>query len=803
MPLTNPLRPALLPGLLAALTLACGGGGKPPAPPAGDVLDQLGVKKTAVARSDGAVAHPLGKPFATYRKRSELYFSGFHVWDANLPGLSGKHQGLLDDKLNVTGGAARGYASLFTAVDDEWTRYPAASVAADVDGDGHEEVVVLYAADNGQAFLRLIRRTGPGTYEQGQELPLGALPRTRYAAYGYEKLQLAAGDLDRDGADELVMVVGNQLYVEDLVQGAFQRITDNAYRSGAEAQITSVAVGNVDDDPALEIVVADGIDQQINSGSYYVYELRGGQLFLEAGGPDSPIMERSNLVDRRGFVTARVAIGDLDDDKLNEVIFAGDTLTNAISVAVYKFDQASRTYRVVTSERFGYGGGNWADQYLPVAAVFDADGRQTPRKELLMYRSILALSEDGTLVHRFPGLYLGDPWLDKVVVGDVTGDGQEEVIFASSDDATSVQVWGYESGSFKKLDALDLDARAFVDAGVSVGAVNLCAVNIDDDSTVLRFTGQYELLYSQPQLVAVLASPPFYAGQDASAGSTAFGWSAGGSQGTGSALGVTAGLSVGFSFETPFWGSAGSSEVKLNIDSSLDWTSATTASWTGEASKVCPAGEPCVIFTATPVDVFYYEVVASPVAGQAGQLMTIQVPRTPRIEDAPLATFNAVVDEPYRVPAALQAELAGALGVPSRYPSRAQMLSQFSGDPPLAGGFRTPDGLMLGLRPGATASNALGLETGVETSAGTEFNLNVGLEAQTVTGGVLVGGRVGFHYGYSQSESVTTGTVIEGVVPPIPAGRPASDAYKVGLFAYRDARADGSQFVVVNYWYEP
>jgi hypothetical protein len=802
MPRATSIRSALLAGALAALALGCGSGGDaPPPPPEGDVLDQLGVKKTEAPRADGAVVHPLGKPFATYRKRSELYFSGFHVWDAALPGLAGKHQGLLDDKLNATGGATRGYAPLASAVDDDWTRYPATSVAADVDGDGREEVVVLYAADSGQAFLRLVRRTGPGVYEQSQEFALGAMARTRYAYYAFEKLQLAAGDLDGDGADELVMVVGNTLYLEDFVQGGFTRVAQQAFRNGAEAQITAVAVGNVDDDPAPEIVVADGVNAQVNSGSYYVYEWRAPRLVLEAGGPDSPIMERSDLVDRHGFVTARVAIGDLDDDGLNEVIFAGDTLTNLISVAVYEFDQARRAYRVVTSERFGYGGGNWADQYLPVAAVFEADGRQTKRKELLVYRSILALDDAGRLVHRFAGLYLGDPWLDKVAVGDVTGDGEDEVIFASSDDATSLQIWGFESGTFRKLDVLDLDPRYYAD-GVSVGAVTVCPVNIDDDSTVLRFTGQYELLYSQPQLVAVVASPPYYAGQDTSAGSTYFGWSEGGGQQTGSALGVTAGLSVGFSVETPFWGSAASAEVKLNLDTSLDWTSATTSSWTAYAGVPFAAGAANVVFTSTPLDVFYYEVASSPVEGQAGELMTIQVPRTPRILSLPVGAYNAAVEGPYRVPAALQAELEDALGNPSRYPSRAEMLAHFTGDPPATGGFRTPDSLMLGLVPGGSPA-AFGLELGVETTNGTEFNLNVGLEAQVVTSGVLVGGRAGFHYGYSQSESISTGTVIEGVVPAIPAGRPASDAYKVGLFAYREARPDGGQFVVVNYWYEP
>jgi len=48
---------------------------------------------------------------------------------------------------------------------------------------------------------------------------------------------------------------------------------------------------------------------------------------------------------------------------------------------------------------------------------------------------------------------------------------------------------------------------------------------------------------------------------------------------------------------------------------------------------------------------------------------------------------------------------------------------------------------------------------------------------------------------------VGDGTVITGYVPGVPASMPGQ-GFVVGMFAYPYARADGGQFVVVNYWVE-
>jgi hypothetical protein len=560
-----------------------------------------------------------------------------------------------------------------------------------------------------------------------------------------------------------------------------------------------VAIGDVDFDGVPEVVVLDGVNHSANSAHYYVYVLgENGLLQLEKGGLSSSVMEKDQ-VGRGVFVAARVAIGDLDADGKSELVFAGDVDNNQLVTVVMKYNPTTEQFDIIDSTRADWGGVNWNDQYVPALAVFNPDGFERGRKALLVYKQILWLDpQTGKLAERWSGLRLGDPWLDKVVVGDFTGDGKDDVAYLSADDATSLQIWSYESGSFHKVDHIDFDPLSADYGGYPYFEANLCAVNIDDDSTVVKYTGEYELLYSQPQIVAVLAAPPYYHGVDVSNAQTSFGWQHEDAYTSTETLGVYAGFSVGFSFESPFWGSAGSSEVKLNFDTSLDFTSSTSNSLSSTVAMPSQDGENYVVFSYTPLDVYYYQVISSPVDGQKDEILAIQLPRPTRISSLELGRYNGIVEAEYRVPEALRSQLAQALGDPWKYPTYDDMVGAV-GDPPTKG-FRSPTDPKYAVIAGG-GPISFELDTNHDTAYGTDFNLSVGIEAQTVSGGVLVGGRAGFHYGYSQETSVGDGTVITGYVPGVPASM-SGQGFVVGMFAYPYARADGGQFVVVNYWVE-
>ncbi|HET9597097.1 MAG TPA: hypothetical protein VFP65_16025 [Anaeromyxobacteraceae bacterium] len=119
------------------------------------------------------------------------------------------------------------------------------------------------------------------------------------------------------------------------------------------------------------------------------------------------------------------------------------------------------------------------------------------------------------------------------------------------------------------------------------------------------------------------------------------------------------------------------------------------------------------------------------------------------------------------------------------------------------GGFRTPDELIFSVGVANSGGSGLSLANGTSSGYGSEFNLQVGVEGQEVRGGVLVGERAGFHYGYSSSYDTTKQTTVSGQVPPIPISmKDTLRQYSVGLFAYPYPNDSTAQYIVVNYWVE-
>ncbi|MFT3915463.1 MAG: hypothetical protein QM704_15485 [Anaeromyxobacteraceae bacterium] len=803
------IRPALsLLGilLLAAVAIACGGGGKKTAPDDRPMLEKLNVPTNLPPRTDAATVHPLGKRNTIYQRRTELYLSGVKTTDAThfLAPYLGRRQVLLDD-----GKATPAYGPLFTNTSDEtWTSYNAASCAADLDGDGREEVLVLYqnrAVNPMKTFLRVIRRVGAG-YEQSAEYELADNLTFSQRLGPYSGLMIASGDLDGDAKDELALVAGGHLVVLRYAPDQFLKVLAHDYQAGTDGQVTTLAIGNVDTDPLPELVVMNGVYGNVE-GTMYLYRWNGTTLAeLSSGTGFTP--KESTAAGGRSYGYARVAIGDLDGDHLNEIVLAGEAVpyTSTMSVTAIGYDPVAKGRSSRTTLRVGMSSGDWEAQWLPAVAVLDADGPSGgAKKEVLAYRYILGLDADGNLAHKWSGLVLPVAYWDKVITGDFNGDARDEVAFVSNDQW--LQLWGYGSGSFHELKRIDIDADAH--------HTTLTGVNMDDDSTVLQYEGgpdDYGLLYSNPQILAVLASPPYYQGQDTGDAVTSFEWEASSEDESQNTYGFYAGIAFGYSAETPFWGSAGSSEFKVTVDASMDWNYSQGWEQSAARSFDCPPGENQVVFVSTPIDVYRYKIVSSPVAAQVGTYVTVQIPRTPKIIPMEVDLYNAAVPEELRVPAAA---LPQAFGDPWSYPKRTDMLALFSDGPirndekygdyksviPVSvtqGGFRTPDPFRI-TTGYAGGGQGISLSQGYSKGFGSEFNLQVGVEFQNVAGGVLVGGKAGFHYGYAHSYRSTDKTTISGWIPNIPSGK---KPYTAGLFAYPYPTAANARFVVVNYWVE-
>jgi hypothetical protein len=199
------------------------------------------------------------------------------------------------------------------------------------------------------------------------------------------------------------------------------------------------------------------------------------------------------------------------------------------------------------------------------------------------------------------------------VMGDVTGDQKDDVVYFYGHGA--IEIYYYSSGQYRRsFQKLVADSTSHKEAG--------CLPNVDDDSFILRDRGQRELLFTDPQVIAVLASPPYFDGiNEDGDGGTSFGYSK--SSGSSNSFGFSVGTSVGYEWSAPF--GLASAEFEVSVTSSFSWAQSSSVEISESWGWNNPIAQDLAGFTAIPFDVYYYEVLKSPSGENAkpGDLMAV------------------------------------------------------------------------------------------------------------------------------------------------------------------------------------
>jgi hypothetical protein len=270
--------------------------------------------------------------------------------------------------------------------------------AHDLDGDGNREIV---ACSSGAAMALAARN---GTYEPMWHAPAAGCNGG-----------VAAGDLDGDGGAEVVTAYTQKIMIFDPrgLAGPRETLTIPGGPS-----IADVAIGNVDDDSAPEIVA-------VTSGATYVYDGLTHELQWTA----------------TGYGGNSVRIGDVDGDARREIVASGST--------AYVLDGAAET------QKWGYVGGFGSAWTL---GNVDADA-----KDEIVFA-------EGTGVTILNGdTFSTTSWEAEVsglAVADADDDGTNEIITGSyyehiigRNPATGATLWSINNAyyGFTMVDAADLD----------------------------------------------------------------------------------------------------------------------------------------------------------------------------------------------------------------------------------------------------------------------------------------------------------------------------------------------------------
>jgi hypothetical protein len=239
---------------------------------------------------------------------------------------------------------------------------------------------------------------------------------------------LSVVDVDSDGQLEYVFCDGTSFYVYDVATGSLEHASPSL---GA----TDLAVGNVDDDPALEIVVSASDGYVINGQSYeteWQYPGSFGQY---------------------------VRAGDLDGDGRDEIV-AGAAW---YKITVFDAELQSPKYELVT------------DLDLDALRLFDVDGDVSPEIVYGDGQWGNVYAHDGASGTLLWSVYNPEHGVTDVAVGDSDQDGTLELLWGAgfsstgpdylfvADTITQVREWQSQDvvGPFYAMDHgdVDLDGR--------------------------------------------------------------------------------------------------------------------------------------------------------------------------------------------------------------------------------------------------------------------------------------------------------------------------------------------------------
>lgn len=713
----------------------------------------------------------------------------------------------------------------------------------DIDKDGLEELIVVYRTP-GQGSVELqLYEDQTASFAKGQNLVISTDP--------VDSLAVAIGDYNGDGYAELVvgMVSGNsaQLVFVDNNDGILSLSTLNktlpqAY-PGSEINLI-IKSGNLDYDPSDELVVL--VNERIletgnpESGTtrYFVID-DAKQNHVDI----SNALVQSTAVNRTAIV-ADVSLGDVDGDNIDEMVFAGLTHFDPAGSCSYNYLLMVLDDLVHDSESLGalehqttiHGGCATAKGELRFVHVntpdLDGDGIAEIQANELIFDDFrfaawaplyddpdspaqptqAALPHDSLFANAggFTGRFSQQN--SSMVVADLTADKRQDIIFYSQS-TNSLEVWGIgvlgtetppvPGNQWRLLKSIAIEPPASTDELRPI----LLPININHDGVAISLEqGSYQLVFTEPVLIAALAAAPCYEnlGQNTDACRTTYGTAESSAISIENTTTITAGVTVGTNVEFSVPVTAiriAEISAKLKVSASLSLSH--SASYTYTESVVYTTGpiEDTVIFTSIPYDIYTYIITSDPNPDVIGNEIVVSMPRSPVTLQVERSFYNANVV--HGGPLIDSSVFSHSAGDPASYPNSGEkdtIVSNYYSDPLI-----TPSQWAYEFGPVSVGQG--GGDTSLEINVATESGLGVavGVEAEfelEATAGVIV---AGFSIGISNETSLQISHGSEstygGAVANFPSAQFAANSYDWGLFTYVvDDHASGQHFEVINYW---
>ncbi len=623
--------------------------------------------------------------------------------------------------------------------------------ALDIDGDGDDDLAIGLVFD-GSAQIRFVEADGSTLRLTGATFDL-----TPGLSDVDLDLRLASGKLDGDLGEELGLVL-NEL-------------------GSSEARSTYVLL---DDASAAHAELRSGL----------VRNPKGEEIYTAK--------------------SADLALGDIDGDGVDEVVFGGltnvsfgtsdkewgvlafaldDAFTDFADFPAWYFDQRfqglSESGQGLTLESLFVDtldiDGDGADEIHIQQKVYDDFASSKPWTELGEIDTESLIWESGNVEFTVRSAAMA--------AGDVTQDGRDDIVFYSGSASDGLEVWGIDATEPGRIQQLaQVDAPLF-----NKDSPLLVLPDVDGDSVRVAYDGgSYQLVFTEPVVIAALAAPPCNPdwGQDAGSCTTAFGEATTTSVSEEDTYTITAGVTTGFSQSFSVLGiEVGGLEVLQTLQSSVTKSIGETYSLTKRVVHTTGPLEDSVLFTTIPMDQYTYTITSHPNPKLIGGEIVVSTPRAPIEALVTRELFNASILEPEL--AIDERVFTHQEGDPSSYRSaseRDELLGRFDG-------LTSPE-----VDVGEGGGNVL-VEISVyeEREEGNSYGVDYSIDLKATAGSVVVGGSVGWGRGNTISYASGEESLYQGKVGNLDAANFVDNGYAFGMYTYIYDVA-GRQFEVLDYW---
>ncbi len=686
------------------------------------------------------------------------------------------------------------------------------AAAADMNGDGLDEIVTVFYAVNDDALnFRIIDgKTGLVSTSSLTGLDSVSGVSSIWAFHMYASRDFTAGDFDNDGYDDFavsffdtMLILDNELNITGSIK--FQ-----------EGPYTRVEAGDLNGDGFCDLVLINGMAPG-KRGNYYIFAGSADGLGITEGDdPGTASVFHGGLTGTQQYSSGEFAVGDVDGNGLNELVFSG-VLTGDDSkchiTLIDPYNETSGEFQgteLLTSSYQLIQGlwGNYSHHHMnyrvPRVVTGDFDGDGTDELNVMDKTFKYA---DGSLTPFAKGVFntpnedtwrRNDMFYDLAAAGDITGDGCDDLVFFETADMSD-----YWDSTKSNIDAFTIWGKnsageyvQFYRIGVNANKTfpTVVLANTDTDSLVIKYQDR-ELRFGEPSILAVLASPPYNEHMNIDNSGTSYSIKSGKEDSWEFNNGFNVGVAVGFKVEISLpvcdvLSIGGGRSVA--VENEFAWGYGESVSSSLDYGYSADAGNNMVIVTAVPIDMYIYEIVSGPDPDSVGEYMTINVPREPEQLFLTVDFYNKSVKEKDRIPEDL---ITHTIGDPFSYYSKNDMLG-FAADEAgvfYSGAAKVPQG---------SAQTSISYEedkTGFDTY---EYSLTA---SHTYSYRLLFGEAeltTGFNHGYACQHSISEGFSIEGVVGSIEDEDKWSEtAFTWGMMMIPRQFNDQS-FSLVTYWVE-